>query len=218
MPGFHPGFIAASNPLTLAFIIATTAAGGSGTSAVTGSASILAGDILIYEDYARTVGSIPTAVTPSGFTNVINATLASTTRLMISYKIATGAEASAAITGMNGGQSNEKILQVFRPSRALVSLVSGDPASEITDGDPVGQTCNVVGVATPLIVFASYGSTGGLNTALNIFTPTEDGVSNSSTFNYLKYKIYNTAPADTSVDMPDRLNANALSSFYLRAT
>lgn len=188
----------------------------SGTSTaanVTGPAGIQAGDILVLYDAAGNTSGTPSTVIPSGFTELAGAS-AGTRNRRVSYKLATGAEASASITGMNGTSANHKAILVFRGDATATSVSPGgvvQPA--ITDGNPADETITAGGGAAPLIVVGAYGSTGAVSPI--IFTPTEDGTVSVTTAILIRYKIYNASPADVTIGMNDEGNGNGLLGGYL---
>lgn len=171
--------------------------------------TVTAGDLLVYIDGAQS-GSAPTSVIPSAFTNGID-TAGSTFRGMVSGKKAAGGE--GVITGMNGATSNSKAGWVFRPSTAFTSFSMLDTASEVAVGDPASQSCDPSAETTAAIVVGvadSFGGTGAFAT----FSPAADGtVTTSNNDMVAGYKIYNTSPQATTIDMAD-LGLNWLASLY----
>lgn len=177
---------------------------------ITAPATINAGDILVLADNA--IGTVtPSTVVPTGFTSVVN-TNDGIMRQIVSYKIADGTEDGGTITGMNGNQFNAKALLQFRPDTAASSLALSTPNAQVTDANPTAQNVAASGGAVPLIVFAAYCSGGAVSP--RTFSPAKDGEVTPDTFLYLAYKIYNSAPANVSVDMDDEGNSNMLQSFY----
>jgi hypothetical protein len=182
-------------------------------------AGIVAGDLLVLLDKAQSDGTTPTAVLPTGFTSIHDDGL-STIRQKASYKLADGSEASASITGMVGNFGNAKILLVFRGNNAAQSLTLAGAAGEATAGDPSAQVVGASGGTAPLIVLGFYGAPGGL-AGLDIdtrsFTPAKDDEVNSTTRLYAAWKIYDSSPADVTVDMGDFADtgANVLQSCYI---
>ena len=206
------GFGAAQqDALTLSFLASATSTG----STITVPATVQAGDLLLYFDRARN-GAItpPTSVTPTGFTLIGTSITASFTRVNLSYKIAVGTEASTNITGMNGNSQNNKIMLVFRGSSPLVSVTPASVAEEATTGDPSAQVVTASGGTPPLIVVAQY-ATEANPVDPRTFSPAEDAEIANGTTHYAKYKIYNTAPADVTVDKDDD-GTNFLRSCYLQ--
>lgn len=214
--GFNVG--GGAGPTTLTQVASATA----NAASVTGPADIQAGDLLVLYDVAYTgAPGNPTTAVPSGFTVINNSTgLAADTRLISSYKIADGSEASASLTGMDGADSESKMLYVFRGNVPITSVSALDVAQQGTSGNPTAQVVNASGGTPPLIVFGCY-STFDAIVSPRTFSTTKDGEINanpagSANFdNWLAYKIYNTSPADSSIDMDDEGAENYLSSFYI---
>lgn len=180
-------------------------------STVAAPSTIQNGDLLVLYDSAS-ASSIPTTVTPANFTSILNNTVGTTRRIICSYKIASNSDASSTITGMNGGITNNKILLVFS-TKGIASANVFDVAFEGTDGDPTAQTITSGSQTAPLVVISFVRN---LNSNYTM-TPTEDGViSNSSQFGL--YKIYNSTPANVTVDTNDGGANNLLMSFYITIT
>ncbi len=214
LPGMFPGaFYSESATLvsSIAYEGATTSTATAGT--ITGYSGILPGDLLVLYDYVSSI-SVPPEVAPSGF--AIAASLLNVKfRWTLSYKIADGSEASASLTGMTTGSGSfaNKILLCFRPDIPATSAVSADPDATITDANPSAQTVTASGGTAPLIVFGCYASTGAVNP--RTMSPAKDGEMSSGTSFYVAWKIYNSSPADVSVDMDDEGNNNMLMSCYI---
>lgn len=213
MPGRTPPAAGGGGLTTLSFQADAT----STSDTITGPASIAAGDLLVLWDGAHNLSGLPTSVVPTGFTSIVSFNDGSNDRAIASYKIADGSEASATITGMNGNISDDKMLYVFRGNQAISSVSALDIASESTAGNPTAQVVNASGGTPPLIVFGCY-FVPGAAVDPRTFNPAKDGEITSSTRAYLAYKIYNSSPADVTVDMDDELDTNMLASFYLSCT
>jgi hypothetical protein len=212
--GFGAG---GKDALTITQVASSTSTGGN----ITAPAGILAGDLLVILDRAWDIRFTPPAsVTPSGFT-LIGSSLSGTNfndgfnyKQNVSYKLANGSEASASIAGMSGGGGTLKAMLVFRGNTPATALTLGGSAGQITDNDPTLQTCAASGGVAPLVVFGCYGSSGVVNP--RTFSTTKDGEVNPSTSLYLAWKIYNSAPVDSNIDMDDEGNMNGLQSFYIQ--
>jgi len=200
---------------TVSFIASTTATAAS----ITAPASINAGDLLVMFDGAITnAGPVPTSVVPTGFTQILELNDGGSARNIWSYKIAVGNEDGTSITGMDGANTDRKAILQFRGDAPISSVTVQDIGSQITDGDPAAQVVNASGGVVPLIVFAGYRATA--NITARDFTPAEDAeIFTAPNQGFVKYKIYNSSPADVTGDMPDSSsNDNALTSFYLELT
>jgi hypothetical protein len=190
-------------------------------------AAAQAGDLAVFFDSAAHDTTIPTAVTPTGFTNVVNTSLdpGRGYRSMISYKVLNGSEVT--ITGMaaqagSNGVSLKTIL-IFRKANGIVSVVSSTFNGEMTAGNPALQTVSASGQTAPLIVFGLCGhATGSTPTAFTTASPAFDDESfTHGAFNLQRrigYKIYNASPENHSIDCGDNGSLNMLQSGYLRLT
>lgn len=185
---------------------------------ITAPANIFPGDLLLLFDFSSnsTIG-VPTDVTPSGFTQVLTFVQNSTFkgRCSVSKKIADGSEDGSTLTGLDGALAVNKVLLQFRGLSALSTATEQDTAGQMTSGDPSQQTCNASGGTPPLIVLGCYGGFSGISGETRTFSTTADDEINSSTSFYVKYKIYNSSPSDTNVDISGSTGGNALGSFYI---
>jgi hypothetical protein len=215
LPGWHPGFIASARRLST---ISQVLSSGSSAATIAAPSGIQAGDLIVLADAATSIGSTPALVTPSGFTNLTNASDAND-RMACWYKLADGTEGGASYTGMSGGSQTRKVMAVFRGDIPAISITPADADSgAFTSGDPASQIITSASGAPPLVVCSAYyGTTGSISP--RSFTPAKDGEVNpsGSTALYLAWKIYNAAPADVTVDMGDH-GVNCLQSFYMRMT
>lgn len=185
------------------------------TSAITLPSGIQQGDLIILLDFA-TSGSVPTAVTPTGFTNLQNVSDGSVRRFMVSYKIADGTESSTSVTGMNGSSQNRKGVLTFRGNTFPVSATGAGGTQETSLNAPATQNQNVSGFTTPLIILAMYASNGSVTT--RGFSTTKDGeISQVSNQWYLAWKTYNASPANTALTQSDD-GTNTLFSCYVQVT
>jgi hypothetical protein len=174
-------------------------------------------------DMCRTgILPVPTAVVPSGFTNIINSGLASgddTLRQIASYKIAVGNEGGTSLTGMSAAFALvRKELAVFRGNNPAVSVNISTPGAQISNTNPTAQTVLAGAGAAPLIVFGCYGShsVGGIDP--RTFTPAADAEITAASDAWLAWKIYNASPANVSIDMDDEGLLNTLQSFFVELT
>jgi len=224
LPGWFPAGAAAARAV-LSSIVQQASATSTGET-ITAPADIIAGDLLVIADKAQsTIGSTPTAVTPSGFTSVANSSIGSSGsgtswRQMFSYKIANGSEANASITGMNGSISDNKVMLVFRGNVPIQTATPNTFGAQAVDTNPAAQSVTASGGTPPLIIFGIYGS----STAVDPRTFTvggssaKDGEVNSGTVLYVAWKIDISSPADASIDMDDEGNGNILQSGYIALT
>ena len=184
---------------------------------ITAPASINSGDLLILHDVAHGGASTPTSVIPSGFTSIVDTDITKL-KSILSYKIADGTEDGASLTGMNGSDFNAKGLYQFRGDIPITSVNLSTVNSEATAGNPSSQNVSASGGTSPLIVIGAYGTSNAAGVDPRTFSPAKDGEISGSVEQYLAYKIYNSSPADVSIDMDDEGAANILYSLYIEAS
>jgi hypothetical protein len=192
---------------------------------ITGSASIIAEDILVFFDCVWNILAPPPASSvPTDFVQISTATIGlnDDSRGTLSYKKATGAEASTSLTGMSGTGGATKILYVFRGDDPATTITVADPGQEATDGNPSPQTITAGSGTPPLLVIGAY-CTSASALDPRTFTvggsPAKDGetvADGSSIISYLAYKIFNISPSDVVIDMDDESVDNILMSCYLQ--
>lgn len=203
---FSPGFIKSARVGSITFHASAT----SGGDTITVPATVIAGDILVLHEWGD---GNPTGGTPTGWTTIADIGGMSDERVVASYKLAVLADAGASITGLlSGGSSPDefKVMAVFRPDVPAALLTLADVASEVAD-DPSAQVINASGGTPPLVALGFYkGGTPSMS-------PTEDGtVTGPDGFPPIKYKIYNSSPADVTVDATSA-GRNCLASCYISA-
>lgn len=163
-------------------------------------------------------GSAPSAVTPTNWTNRLSTTNGDDTRLMVSTKVLTGAEASGSITGMNDSVE-EKIMLVFTPASAISTVTFSAFNTQFTGSNPSTQTVSASGQSSPLIVigFAARadGTTAAFSTASPSFTAT---VLTGDSDAIAGYKIYAGSPQNHTIDCDVLGTDTVLLSFYARFT
>ncbi|MER8397463.1 hypothetical protein [Mesorhizobium sp. M1348] len=176
-------------------------------------AGLQAGDVAVLADAGSGIGA-PASVTPTGFTNVVDCP-GVVHRLMVDYKILDGTEAGN-IMGISSGIGAGKCLYIYRGNVPITAVVPSTWNSEATTGDPAPQTVLASPGAPPLVVFGANIGTNG-NTTFSTASPAFDATENfgSANFAIAGYKIYNSSPANHTIDMTDN-NANALVSGYLQ--
>lgn len=196
--------------IALAFRSSATSTG----STIVAPSDIVAGDLLVmYDNVSAT--TIPTSVVPTGFTSILNNTVSTNRRVICSYKIATGSEAGTTITGLSGtGGALAKILIVFSTNGATTGTVKSIQYEQ-TDADPTAQTITSGSGVSPLVSIGFLRNASG--TPVSSMTPTQDG-SVVVTAHTGFYKIYNSSPANVTVDTNDGGTVNMLMSFYIEAS
>jgi len=172
------------------------------------------GDLLVLAQKSNgtPVGS---DVTPTGWTDVgatVSLLQGTTQRVSHKYKIAEGGDAGATVTGMSG-TNDYKDFFLFRPTKGITTVTPASLDGFIGTTDPAAQVVTSSSGTVALAVFASYMSSTSSHSGIS-FSPTEDGsVANGDLDFY--FKIYNSSPADVTVDLGLGGVVMALASFYL---
>lgn len=192
---------------SLSFVASATSA----SSTITIPATAQAGDVAILYDVANS-GSTPTSVTPTGWT-AVRSDSATFSRQNSSAAILSASDAGATITGMTGSNWVNKSLIVVRPNIPATAIVAAGANGEITASTPTDQTVSASAGSIPLVVVAGYTVNGTLGTLT--FSPSQDATVSNGIFQRLRYKIYNSTPADVTVGMADG-GTNWMQSFYLQ--
>ncbi len=218
LPGMFPAVFAAAGGAAVTSLAFYDVAY-SITASATMPAGSASGDMILFSDFATNASGAPTLVTPTDFTPWSNLTIGNA-RHAVSYKISDGTETT--ITGMNGNESDDKILVVFRPNVPITTITASIPTGQVTTGNPAAQNINADGEGTlPLIAFGFYAS--GVYNDINTrtMTPAATGeLVNSGdgiTWHYVKYQLQNAALADVSIDMNDEGGGNILAGGFLWA-
>lgn len=205
----------ASAPAAMTLSFVDSAIGGDSVAEndITIPAGAAIGDFAVLTQYTQTAAN---AGLPSGWTNAAYYTGASG-RIRIAYRVLLTGD-----PGLNFATDNNaaNILMVFRPSVAIGSVTVGSAAAITTNANPSAQVVTSSAAAAPVIVFGVVGSSGDVG--FSTFSPAADGtVTNprwvtgyNSARSDAGYKIYNSAPADVTIDKADDGNYNALASCY----
>src|SRR5512139_1340571 len=159
-------------------------------------ASIAANDLLVLFDYAMNGGVVPTAVTPSGWTQAVTAGSVggSLGRMSVCWKSAAGTEGGTTITCMAATTWNDKHVLVFRPTGGTTWTPSSAFAS--TPGNTFATFSTITAGSAPGVV-AAFGddlSNGGADA----LTMSPAGTYVASTGGRSGYIVYNASPANNT--------------------
>lgn len=180
------------------------------------------GDFAVYCEYAQGLGSRPSLVTPSGWTNLVNNTDIGNNRSAVFRKVLTAGDVSAgSITGMADDFYGAKLMLLFRPNSTIVTTTDSTWTSAGGDGNLSSQSIAASGQTPPLLAigFACVG--GGATVDPFSWSPAYDAlVTPVDSANSMRgaYKIYNAAPASHTIDMDDEGGGNFLTGGYSRFT
>lgn len=205
--GHHaPGTAAGGGGGNLTFVGSATSLGAS----ITLPAAVQAGDIGILFDVAQNVGLLnPTTVIPGGWSIVDSAFTGSFSgnffKLAVSQRIFTGGEGGSSITGMNGGNSNDKGVMVLRKSSGSFTGAAGFVADVSNAASNVDPQTVVVGSA-PLAVLGMAWYPGGLALTMSPAATTE--INNAARLE-MGYIVYNSGALNNLVTNTALLGAVA---------
>jgi len=214
MSFFHDIMNMSVSELSFTFVTSATSQG----ITTTIPADAQAGDFAILFDF--TSGGTPTSVTPTNWQLIRSDFNGVATYIRSSYKILTDGEPGSSISGGNGTVSL-KTFFIFRPSISIQNVTIGSLNGQSSASAPSSQTLNMTLGVTPLIGFATYGTTGSgggfgpgesagvMNTVNNI-----TAYSQSS-----RYVVYNkgSSPVSTTISLSDG-GVNVMQSFYCQFT
>lgn len=125
----------------------------SSSSTITVPATAAAGDIAVLCD--SRMGTSSSAVTPTGWTNVVNY-YNSPYRLMVSYKVLAAGDVGATVTGIASGTITQKIMLIFRPSGLGPSVNSGTFSTAATVNSMSSISTSATGRGVPSVLLATF--------------------------------------------------------------
>lgn len=186
----------------------------SGSSSITIPVAAQEGDIAVLYEYASGgAGSLPSLVTPSGWVNRTNDVIG-TQRAAVFTKALVGGDPGASIAGTSGSDDNKKMMVVFRPNGPITLATYSTFTSEFTNLNPSAQVISAAGQSAPLIVLGGCGVIG--SPVFGTLSPAFDAqIVPSHDRLRIGYKLYDSSPADHSIDMNDLGSSNSLWGGYI---
>ena len=192
------------------------------TISLTAPASIIAGDLLLYQNWAFGFGS-PTTRIPTGFTSIANVYNAVNMRSIFSYKVAESSDASSTVSGMNGSNVYS-LLIVVKPDNPIVNAsANGAVTRGPIDTDPNGKNVLASAGSAPLLVVCMYNAgTAASDITPRTFSTTKDDeawtTGNTYKDAYIAWKFYSASPSNTQIDMADHGDDNNFMGAWLEFT
>jgi hypothetical protein len=179
------------------------------------------GDIgILFSGADNTATTAPTAVTPTGWTSIVdsNQTTTAGLRIMVHYKILTAAESGTTITSMTGTAWKSSSLVVYRPSRTY-TLSTASLTQQATASAPTNQTLTMTGVTGPYLAFSFSYNSGQVTTSM---TSTTTSTRNLTFTNGHQVRTFESIDSSTSfatstISATDQ-GQNGLASFRLVLT
>lgn len=181
---------------------------------VTLPADVIAGDLLVFNQYSHGVFSEPTYASPAGWTEVYSTAGSGEWQASGAYyKISDGTEGGTSVSGIDAAGTDHKTVAVFRGNRPFKSAQILTATVENTNNNPVAQTILTGAMKTPTIAVANFGANSAISP--RTFSPAETHEINPTTGYYTKFKIMLGDYADISVDMDDESDRQHLASYAL---
>lgn len=206
--------------------ISFVASADANNTSITIPASAQAGDVAILADgAANTTATIPTSVTPTGWTLANSESYSYTgydsIRTNVSYKVLDAGDPGASISGMTGGSTSQKAMVVFRPDVSLTALVAGTVAhGNDISGSQINANVTCSSVAAPLVVIAVYRISPGSGAPTFTFSPGKssavDRIENTVVALRLAYVIFNSSPQNQTINEYGPGVTSTIQGFYLK--
>ncbi|RJG46639.1 hypothetical protein [Mesorhizobium sp. DCY119] len=213
LAGVPSGPISFSDFLALFTSVAVV---GSNAATITIPADSQAGDLAVMYDFAVSgnPGNAPPTTTPSGWT-LITSNNSGDLRGSIFYKILTGGDPGANVTGMNGGDINRKVMRVLRGRLPVSAVTTGgwDQNITVTANSPGNINVPASGGSTPLVILGFGASRGTVSTFSS--SPAFDS-SNAASATRTGYKSYKGTASNHTVSMTQAGDRNGLAAGYFQ--
>ena len=219
LPGWAGGFGGALGPVTSLTFFAAVEGGAATTIAL--PVGLKKYDVAVLIDRGLGGEGGTNDVTPTNWEDLISqADWSEAVLFNVSGRIIQDASESEDVIA--GNVLGEKVLLVYRPNGIVTTLTRGPAnpvAGENATGNPTPQVIEADSLTPPMVLFGLFRGSNPFTTSVLDFSPAQDRFTafdgnDPSTF-WVGDKIYNTSPADTTVDMPD-VGSQQLGSFSLR--
>lgn len=197
---------------------------GNATGSLSLPVGVRSGDVVILiarDEY--TSSPAPSVGLPSGYTQIGTFEIG-WSRYIYSWRVLSSGETTIPeyTNSPNPKAHTTRIAFVFRPNFTPKAVSSSGFQSEATNNNPASQVIASGSGSTPLVAIATWCNDNGLAVSPRTSSPSMDGEvafpgGNGNWF-YAGYKIYNSSPANITVDMDDEGFENNLASFYVSFT
>jgi len=177
----------------------------SDSATITTPTGIMDGDVAVLVDYSYSGSGIPTAVTPSGYSNKANELHVTAEpnkqRVMVSTKVLTTSDAGVVLTGMAVNTSSRKRLFIFRHVDGLSSISASAVTATSGDGsDPAAAAATYTGLSGSSITLGIVACLFVSSPSSPSFSPTPTGSSVSGPLNVYYLLTDSGDPGSVSVD------------------
>lgn len=158
----------------------------------------------------------PSILTPSGWETAISASNSFTdTAWGIHWKILDSGD-NQTYNFVSSGASRYCLIYKFftSPTSVVADLI----AAEDNSGNPGSQTKTISAITVPLIVFGAFSADTSSSFTTSFSTTEDDSTTavDGSFRCYFEHKVYNSSPANTTIDMGDEGSINFLASFIIK--
>lgn len=193
----------------------------SNTGSITGPSSVQAGDLAILFD-APSGSTVPSEVVPSGFTVIANLTYDFTShngRHILSYKILASGDITGGImnsvTGMTGSTTSRKMIGVWRSTNPISSICILALQEEGVDNGNLTAQVIPSGAATQAALLLAHWRFANGQVSGNLTATGMTLTAGSSTAQYVGYRIYNSSPANQTVDTTITSDTQMLQTLFI---
>lgn len=165
-------------------------------------------DIAVLVDRGFGFSGVPTAVTPSGFSQKANVAAPASQRVVVSTKILTTGDAGATVTGMASDNSRKRLL-IFRRVDGATTITGSTVTSVYSDStDPAAASASYAGLSGSSITLGILASGFTTSPTSPSFSPTETGVAAAGELRVYYLLTYTGDPGSVSVDQGNSSSRN----------
>lgn len=171
------------------------------------------GDLAILWDAAENDPFSPSAVDPSGWTEMLNilSYYYIVARTVVCRKKLVSGDPGATITGMNGNVANRKLMVILRPNKAIGTITTLNYAKQSTDTQPADQVKSTQ--TAPYVVIG--GAYCDVAPAFSSAWYDQQFTNNNL---LAGFKIFNSGPASTTINLSTYGTDNSLVSCSVTVT
>jgi hypothetical protein len=176
--------------------------------------TIQAGDLVFFFSMGSAGTTAPTAIAPSGWTEITNTSLNNTIaiRQQSFYKIMAGTESGTSLTTLAGANGRQSRLWIYRPNKAITTVTISSVAQQTTISVPTAQSKPLSTTTGIFLCFAQHSSYASSPVPSSTSTPTREFADGIHTTRSFETNYSGITWVNQSISMTDR-GTNAMSSF-----